>query len=522
MYRNSKLSLVLFVLVLVPLVSNLQAQTAPAPGGTAVTSARIFYSGRMMGYLREDRGNRLSDPADHFLSEYDRQCNQPGTARNCVLLGMGDNFAPNYAARMDDLGHFKGRNSNTSWKDDNVARFLVTANFTALVPFKEDFYFGAYRLWTIADSINRGHAPSGRAGPFLADNLVLRPTDEVHRESWLDPTNHKPGKHVKKFTDHVDWVTSSFAGSAMPWLAKLTFTFSLPAPLAYEQARGLQGSLCQARENPDDIDPTSNCSPWTAVPKTEKDGTVKEVSFTKNPTSVVNPGGDYGFCIAHPQQAPAGKQASKELQYCLPIHVETPMFSTPYVLSKDPASGTPVAIFAVVDPQLRLYMPKQNAGWDVMNSSNNVLTKSEKMNHGADWLPHHIEIATLAPNDGLNQAIDAFELDHPDFHGITVLMAQMAYDAADELARDMKSPDPAQPGPAFDLVVARAETSHQTRPQTTILLPPVSQGRPRFVVGPPPAYTDDTQVVQLPLGWAQISRAAGSASGTFSVESFLL
>ncbi len=528
---------------------------APLPAA----SAKIFYSGRMLGYMRQERPedpSSRSDPATYFLREYHSEC---GPTLHCVLLGMGDNFSPAYEARLDSNGNFKSRNdARITYNTDNVALFLDAAQFDALVPGKEDFYFGAYRLWKIAHTMNDKRDASGRAGPYLADNLVLQPKDEKDREPW--------SAKRKVFTNHVDGITTDFAGSAMPWLVRLPFKFD-DNLIAVNKAK-LAGHLCAVVSNPDDIpsgaltDPKCEIWGWDETSqsfiRTENKQPIDKPrkTFSDQPPLLDNPKGDlapgtnYGFCISG-----INFRAAKNM-YCLPIHIEVPMFSTPYVVAHDPVNDTDVAIFAVVDPNIRSYVPKQNAGWDVWDSGpGKILKKSIDPQHQGQWIPHRIEIAALSPTIALEEALDAFQLDlanssdphfsgalhRPNgsvplelslaladlnlnrnpFPGTTVLMAQMDYDAADELARHLQetvgfATRGTTPQPAFDLVIARAETSHQTRPQEIAL--PVSNSRPRFVAGPAPAFSDETQEVQLPLASVKLEREPGHATAKFSIS----
>ena len=508
----------------------------------------VFYSGRMLGYLREDSGTpttptangkckqvwnttpyRLSDSAQSFLNSYACECEKlkaAGKATDrCMLLGMGDNFAPKYESRLDDAGTgFKSRNSNNiSYDQDNVARFLKFAQFDAIVPGKEDFYFGAYRLWKIGKTLN--DEPVTAANPhvtrFIADNLVLRPANEKNREPYTD--------NKKKFTDKADWISTSFAGKAMPWLSKLTF--KLDHEMSVGEARNLVGKLCASIHNPDDIDP-GNClnqKLWTVKIPTPGAGktSVDEVSFTRADGSL-EPGKDYGFCVekppaSHPQQIGANSHAAQKTKpaktYCVPIHIEVPLFNVPYVVAKDGA--TEVVIFAVVDEDLPKYVPHENVGWDVSDGKS-ILTKSKEESRG-QWLPHRIEVATLPPEVALQQAMDAFTVDRgldstatiPNQSDIpTLMLAQMDYSSAAELNVHLAAPrelelttattqHPAEA--AFDLVLARAESAHQTRPETRVLTDP-QESRPRFVAVPPPAWVDKAETEQVPLGWATVCR----------------
>ncbi len=584
MYAKQWLSVTMLVLTLAGPTVIVNAQGSGAgSGGSAVTAAKIFYSGRMLGYLRQDivqdkdkqekdkkdRKFEFSGPAQKFLDAYHAECKTP-----CILLGMGDNFSPEYKARLDDDNQFKSRKDpGPDYRDDNVARFLDAAGFSALVPGKEDFYFGAYRLWKIADSLNQNRRHRGVAGPFLADNLVLVPKDEKHRES-----------SKKSFTDHVDGISTDFSGRAMPWLVRLAFKFD-PSLIAVDPAH-LEGHLCDASTNPDELSPQCETWPWDAESKSfvriqNKQSPHEQrriadrkrgAADRKRGAADLEPGWDYGFCIAGIAFRSAGGGSAPK-QYCLPIHVEVPMFHVPYILKTDPQNNTEVAIFAVVDVNFRSYMPKQNAGWDVKDCKSGQLLKKSILydppqtynsqepdrKKVADWMPHRVEVDAVPPKDALEQALDAFQLDEAisttefevaaaafrdkqavateslslatkslnlngtKFSGVTVLMAQMDYDTAEEFARHVEVPKGFAlrnqgPNPAFDLVIARADIAHETRAQETVLHLAAGDARPRFVVGPPPAFDEEQQEIRVPLGSVTLTRQALSAHADFTTN----
>lgn len=545
---------------------------AQAPTDNSPVTAQIFYSGRMLGYLREDQNHQYSGPANAFLQEYDNQCSRSVTARSCVLLGMGDNFAPNYSARLDDNGAFKHRDgSNATYDKDNVARFLYDARFTALIPGKEDFYFGPYRLWRIAQSMNAQRRDDSTStlknGPFLADNLILVPKDDKHRHS-----------EEKTFSDKVEGISTDLAGQAMPWLVRVAFTLD-DSKIVIDQSK-LEARLCATGKNPDDIpletEPSrnANCERWpwdgnsksfVRVQNKQDPSGPRAISSRpgQNPAPVVardlTPGADYGLCIVGIGFRNVKKSAPN--RYCLPIHIAIPMFPAPYIVQEDPLghSHSKVAIFGVVDKDFRSHLPKQNAGWDVQDSQKKVLDKSVPDSSAkGQWLPYRVEVDALDPKVALEQALDAFQLDmatatnssrallgassqsstdqalartaieslnlnQTRFAGVIVLMAQMNYDAAGELARHieipkglaLRGPDPEQ---AFDLVIARAEISYETRPQTLVLDSLAEAARPRFVVGPPPAYDERKQEVRVPLGWVRLERHPDGAQAAFSTS----
>lgn len=132
------------VLTLPALAQDSKANDAGSGNSVArtggITTAKIFYSGHMFGYLREDGTAckpprtaecHVSESAQRFSEALEGQyslegehspegqhCKYPEESDGkyvpgtCVLLGMGDNFSPKYEARLDDQGSFKSRNQS--------------------------------------------------------------------------------------------------------------------------------------------------------------------------------------------------------------------------------------------------------------------------------------------------------------------------------------------------------------------------------------------------------------------------
>lgn len=455
------------------------AACAGAKQGAAVAThfqpvtTHVLVTGSMYGYYRLDcqahdrQSPCLQEQADgrtkNFLDLLDARCHASGNS-GCVLLGMGSNFAPVYEARFEDpvlvdQGHVAGkisegcrrlsdpdgngsvtlacpksRNEQASWKTDNVGRFLQRAGYAALVPGKEDFYFGAYRLWQVANSLDKR---------YLADNLILTAVHPTPREE----------RHDLKYSKSRDGWKTDFDGVALPWLAKITLTVSTPP-------EGISACLVKATQQPDGIaPPTVSCSTgqvWNV------DSVNDTVSLTPPPSAPpLDAGFGYGLCLHWTAPPPPANNSHASLPFCIPIQVVTPFFSTSYVLTKD-GSGTEIAVFGVVDGDFRSFLPANNAGWQTADPRNTTQPLKKDDCHGDVCTPHQVEIGVMPPDVALQQTLDRFALDHPDFQGVSILMAQMNKARAEELARHMRTALNRKPkgALAFDLTLARPSPGH--------------------------------------------------------------
>ncbi|CAN5676990.1 hypothetical protein BH10ACI4_BH10ACI4_11690 [soil metagenome] len=141
---------------------------------------RLDYTGGLFGYYRIEeplapgsagadkvhRAESLPTPVSAFLSYHD----PAQIPRNSLLVGMGDNFAPEFGASLqwneagdcrlapssEPVGTRPKLAPETLYKNegrfalglpcDNVARFLLRAGYRAIVPGREDFIYTA--RWT--------------------------------------------------------------------------------------------------------------------------------------------------------------------------------------------------------------------------------------------------------------------------------------------------------------------------------------------------------------------------------------
>ena len=219
MKTNQLFRLVLFSVILLSLrlLAIAQAPPTPAPQPQATPmNVDVVYTGRLLGYFRvpslqdfDAKGcpaNGIpSKAADKFLKIRERQVDA-----KTVLVGTGDNFAPELEARVfsnlpprQDKQYAIGNKelyygSGDKWvfyKDapdslikqiaegngtipsDNVGCFLRRAGYAAIVPGKHDFYFGAERVREYARFL-AANDPTGLYKPvqMLGANLVIKTT----------------------------------------------------------------------------------------------------------------------------------------------------------------------------------------------------------------------------------------------------------------------------------------------------------------------------------------------------------
>ena len=173
----------------------------------------IIYTGRLLGYSRVPSlqafnappgcpapTNADSDAAIDFLGKRNLAAYQ-----NAILVGTGDNFSPQLEARILDalppsptyaIGNKELYYSDgTTWfphtnvpgsvqgiikaglgtiPTDNVGCFLRAAGFSAIVPGKHDFYYGAERVRQLARFLARTQNEYGfQPVQMLGANLVI-------------------------------------------------------------------------------------------------------------------------------------------------------------------------------------------------------------------------------------------------------------------------------------------------------------------------------------------------------------
>lgn len=597
--RSFRISLSLFSLLLF-LEPVSRAQVAPAASAEPLKlQARIIYTGRLMGYFRLPNLQTTApglkcpltpDPkadtdAKNFLDAIE-QAQKDGkfTRRDMVLVGMGDNFAPELGARVfsdpptpipgnpqqfyprgKDYYNwnpgFPGRTSNVGWisvRDqqpeglenmlkagvgyvpvDNVGCFLLAADYDAIVPGKHDFYFGPERLRYLARFLADGNKHGFKPVQMLATNLVIR-TDFASVHTSLPDSNRRPPFDSEDA--HFKPQNLSEGKGALPWLRYIRFGHAFTwsnSEEAKKEMKNVTSKLCwtEPRDADHYPDPASagkdSCAPiepkWrqdvggqlitlgAGEPPHSVPGETKPKLFLDFPLEI--PHRDrtrtYMACLSphtHPHPSPSGTHP----YYCLRFTLDVPFFlfpemdpepsATPTGYSnpkpffwKALADGSEVAVFGVVDPELRQHVGELNFAWD--NDDKRFKTEiavtdpvealNQLMQYFDDWYAKR-----NCPNlEG--KAFDDCAQGRGRFEGIKILLAQMSAPRAVHLAAQLKG--------KFHVVFSEADTDYATlnqgvvyRREASAHAPDAVPSRP-FVAVPPPVYVYNAQLKQREL-----------------------
>jgi len=221
MLKRKSLSL----LVIIVGIMRLDAQPVMV-NSNAPESLRIQYTGRLFGYYRmeaDERQGQYLEPVEKFL-DMRKSLDPNDEGLRPLLLGMGDNFAPEMGASLqqfDDHGckppENLGMEKNESRRDkshlpqslyktsdrsapkaecDNVVKFLLEAGYRAIVPGREDFGYSATWLHNIGVMIRHTNLPSSSVRGHNRDGklTMLAANIRVDFKSAELKVNSKTGK----------------------------------------------------------------------------------------------------------------------------------------------------------------------------------------------------------------------------------------------------------------------------------------------------------------------------------------
>lgn len=362
----------------------------------------ILFTSKLMGYYR------LPDKQSFSVLSSDSPCPLPSEdhpasrdARvffqnfethdaDTILVGTGDNFAPNYYSRVLegrrdrpkelydwDAGQgawtpYASPSSQTASSleqgigtipTDNVGCFLSYVNYDALVPGKHDFYYGPERLRELA----RFLASMPRGGHFnpvqmLAANLFIKTTwarDHVP----VPDSGKRPLPFTTKFipapTDRTGKVPPSpgyrnleiadftDGGFAFPWMQFVRVTATGWDPTLVKTK--LEVFLCEAQsDDPDNFlniggfcknqkrlwpDPDATKAAEDDVGKKPSVGPlVKPLVYRLPGPRPLLPGTNYAICIRPPEitlELRTDKDVQDAKPYCFRFSVYNPFFQFP-------------------------------------------------------------------------------------------------------------------------------------------------------------------------------------------------
>jgi hypothetical protein len=515
-------------------------------------NAKILYTGRLFGYFRiPDRqpgqgqaAGQCPPVSENTSAEVTEFLKQAAKDPNTVLVGTGDNFAPSLLSRtLDDPGSPDRRhkedyvwdwvksewikNDDTSALSagiseaiihgqgripmDNVGCFLARAGFDAIVPGKHDFYFGPEHVRYLARFLagfpksNQGYRPV----QMLAANLVVE-TDYASKES-PSPDKIKgvdyltPGNSGKSW-DEVLPVNIRDGEAVLPWLQ--TITIKSPK----KDLTGVSAELCEtSRDDPYRRVP-NQCHSLANPVRIDDQWQVSITELAKTEIqarqhSDLKPGTNYMICFSDDSPKP----------YCARFSTYSPFFQfktkdwpvgqgqkdpDPYVVV-DLKNGTRVAIFGVVDQNLREHVGSLNFAW--INKSSSYKT----------------EIKVLDPARALKQLLQKFDREHKEFTGLKVLLAQMTAPEAKQLASQL--------GGTFNVVVSQAQLENATPDQELIVdltgttidkkspRDGLRTGIPLFLAVPPPYYNPESKTRAVQVRQLSVRKPMDNAKWRFSL-----
>ena len=585
-----------------------------SPGGLTVA-----YTGKLLGSFRFPDQQHESDtacPADSLAPEaFSEEAWQRASVdqrdaagfysllskTGTILLGMGDNFAPVLQARSfaPDLVTKKNAHSTFLSKDlrtwdyldhqgwlrlssaepklqadlaagngtipmDNVGCFLKLAGYLAVVPGKEDFYFGPERLRELARFLARPDGADPRYKPvqMLAANIAIITTEplanprlpprELARTILYD-TNF--GKVRPQLPDVVlPWlkqirVANAFqlvggAGVIQPEDLQRNAVLTVPAGGAFASVLSAQivtsGATQAVRIEPafdrawvcqgaytigkGVADPTSFLLPdkgkctelgVAALPAADRPSTTATLRI---PEPGLTPGYDYGLCFTLTRAKP---DPQAKTYTCVPFSVHEPFFqyhhevaTTPVPHDKNPepwatvkqSSGEWVTVFGVVDPDLKQYVGRFNYSYN---------NKGKK---------YDTAIEVSDPASALAQLLQQCDSKADCAGSRKVLLAQMPLAKATQLITHLNSLT--EITNRFDLVIAQADEEHESPVETrTKEIDPnggLGEKQPSFIVVPGPAYEYSRDERRLRVAVATVERPSGctspSCAGTWKLS----
>jgi hypothetical protein len=225
-------------------------------------SYQILYTGRTLGYARYPNQQTLpsnkggpSEIAQAFLDQF-KLATKPGIAQ--IRIAMGDNFSPELFGRSITVDssvrvHSCDGNRNGfyaagthlpkdyfNWDNggwyiwcrpnrqdelihapfsDNVADFLIKAQYDAVVPGKHDFYFGPQYLRQIADYLGKKGVQMLGENMIVTSSLAPSPMNAYPRipERLAQPCHFNTGRDHECY--HTDFGPASLdlPDNVLPW-----------------------------------------------------------------------------------------------------------------------------------------------------------------------------------------------------------------------------------------------------------------------------------------------------------------
>ena len=265
-----------------------QDQPSAAPASDVNSSTQVIYTGKLLGYFRVPDRQSFYAVSRCLTSNSDKPSEEAfgflklrhENYANAILVGTGDNFAPQFEARVfnpvpsPSPGQYPTGNKELFFGDsgrwvsyeeindprehplkkrlakglgtipnDNVGCFLAAAQYAAIVPGKHDFYFGADRVRQFARFLasfpksGKGYEPV----QMLGANLVLK-TVPIKDPAVLSGQQEKPWLKDNNWPKDYEALNLSDGKSVYPWFSYVKIKLAELKP-DHQLAKELKGQL---------------------------------------------------------------------------------------------------------------------------------------------------------------------------------------------------------------------------------------------------------------------------------------
>lgn len=501
---------------------------------------RVGYTGRLLGYARTPDLQVLVEKPGYPSPVYEFQADGGGASPVAsalrrqvaefrseggasLLLGLGDNFAMDFRSRAvlirragrdpkwvrkDHLVFDVERNGWADLNDprdarerqrldklllagdprighDNVATFLQDMGFDALVPGRQDFYYGPQRLRQLARLLASGSRPV----PMLASNLVIRATRAV-------PVPAKSAERLDEergFVSRHDLLSWTPPAVPLPWMRRVRLRRAFTDGVRnFDVLRWCKAST-PLRPCPDSSpalvavpDPDPKSKDWDAwIYATHSDALVftredlrrgradladqarqlEEAKLPPIPVQPLEPDTDYTACAYFTSKPNA---ASKPKPYCSTIRIAKPFFDHDSNLVQPYALRNGIVIIGAVNPGMERAVGVLNSQW--LHARREI----------------DVSAVTTEPTEAIAQVIEYCRAKGDCRPGTRyLLLAQMPQADAEVLNRRLRSP--------FLGVFAQPDEFDATSPVPVEY--PAEYAAMTFV--PPPAYSNGDVRVSL-------------------------
>lgn len=422
---------------------------------------KIVYTGRLFGYFRypevqvkdasptgaecpndepgNDRhGSAYAPEAAAFIQYRENVSNS-----HDPLVAVGDNFAPFLLARRVWGKRLNAPSASLIPKEDfdpgelsydNVACFMRLAHFAAIVPGKEDFYFGPQRLRDLERMLAAPAKPCNKGGQ--ADPNCYTPVRMLGANISLKVQRTRDTGNAGDRSSQQSAFRLALPKVVLPWMRSFPIVAANPKS-------NLASEIASAR-----LSNTTVPAHTYTLTLTVNSGDASRGALHLEQGSALAPWAEYHIMITRPNGHTDDVGQFK---------VAEPFFTqgaNPWAMATT-ASGTSVAIFGVVDQDMDRFVGRMNYTWLGLKQGNNSVID-----------PSYESIINVTdPAEALNQALQLCSQSDACRAAPKVLLAQMPQaEVHQNLLPFVNVPSGTRP---FDIVITQVDPDAATGDRTS-------------------------------------------------------